>query len=561
MAKKAASAKAKSTKPAAPDSLELRLFAPGMSLLHRAGLGGVACTLRYIEREVRDQRLADDQLPGGPWANGEPPWIIEPQRIVLKFGEPQLAKEFLKRLFQLAFQTRDGLLFLPGQYEDKEPSKEVRAYLQQGVTLTFLQHGLTRTLDKTDTTETYEIDDKTISFQFKQCSAFKHQKGWADLVDEKSGCLSSKPSEVVGPMSPGSVVRHVAFTSTTKIEETVDRLLPLYFALVGCLALPINRGSGVLIIPEVEDLEEFPFIRPALTPKTARDCQITSAGDAALQGRVRIRQRLSAGAAAEVQVQAADAIRSLPGCHASVFQPTAWASQQKSRVQTLVVDSADETQMDRLDVFATALGALKPRVVTRVVKESQGRGKAKVETERQESFWSDSVVRPLIADNLARGQPWYRNFINLMTRIDPVSKKPIRDRLHFEKEGLRTMTEQLKELGESAVVRAVHEAMRRRYAQIGDETKTNSAARKKRWQGEYDKWRLAFAGAKTPDQFRTAICDLFSRAGTNKVLQADWQAVIQLLCDGKWQLARDLALIGLASYSGKATEETDDGST
>ena len=35
---------------------------------------------------------------------------------------------------------------------------------------------------------------------------------------------------------------------------------------------------------------------------------------------------------------------------------------------------------------------------------------------------------------------------------------------------------------------------------------------KNRMQGEFDKWRLAFSGSKTPDQFRQSLCDLFGRA-------------------------------------------------
>ena len=73
--------------------------------------------------------------------------------------------------------------------------------------------------------------------------------------------------------------------------------------------------------------------------------------------------------------------------------------------------------------------------------------------------------------------------------------------------------------GEAAVVQAVHEALRSRYGVIADANKTNPVAMKKRFTGEYDRWRLAFAGAKTADQFRTALCDLFSRGGINKVLR------------------------------------------
>jgi CRISPR-associated protein Cas8a1/Csx13 len=81
---------------------------------------------------------------------------------------------------------------------------------------------------------------------------------------------------------------------------------------------------------------------------------------------------------------------------------------------------------------------------------------------------------------------------------------------------------------------------------------------KNRWRGEYDRWRLAFAGAKTADQFRHSLCDLFGRAGVNSVLREQWREVLPMLDAGHWQLTRDLAMLALASYKGKGAEETTD---
>jgi CRISPR-associated protein Cas8a1/Csx13 len=202
---------------------------------------------------------------------------------------------------------------------------------------------------------------------------------------------------------------------------------------------------------------------------------------------------------------------------------------------------------------------LKPRVATVVRKESVGRGKNKVETQRTEHFWSDSIVRPLVADNLARGQPWYRGFVNLMTKLDPVSKKPLRLKLFFEKEGLKAMTEKIawQDQGESAVVRAVHESLRRRFGAIASENKGKTGTMKNRMTGEFDKWRLAFAGAKTADQFRHSLCDLFARSGMNSVLREKWESILPWLSTGRWQLTRDLALLALASYTGAGAKEIE----
>ncbi len=427
-------AKKNAKKPPLPSSLTMQLFGPGMTAMHRAGLGGLACSLRYIEDQAKS--LVDDQLPGGPWEDSKPPWRVESDQITLDFGEPEMAGKFLKRLFELSFQIvkGQGAIYLPGQYMHM-PSIGVLADTQSAITLTFLQHGLTRKLAKTP--KTIQIDSegdgsKLISVEFKECESYKHQGGWEALVDS-SGALKIKQIEVIGPINPGAVVRHVAFNSTTKIEDPVERMLPLYFAIVGTLALPVNRGVGVLIIPEVEDLTSFQVLRPLMSPRNARDCKIAGASDAAFQCQLRLK------ALKEMVVSR------IPACTALLFRSTAWASQQKSRVDAIEIAKGDEKT---LRIFEQAIKQFAPLVITSVApKEKTQAKKTKVIKKKAkvtegvapspEHFWSDSIVRPLVADNLARGQPWYRGFHDLMTKLDPVSRKPKRLKLSFEKAGLK----------------------------------------------------------------------------------------------------------------------------
>jgi CRISPR-associated protein Cas8a1/Csx13 len=533
----------KKEKPKPPSRLTMRLFDPGMSPLHRAGLGGLACTLKYIEEAHGRGEISPDRLPGVPWKEGRPPWVIDRLKVILDFGRHTGAAEFLKRLFAIAFQIKDGLIYLPAQWE-QPPSLAVMAKMQAGLTLTFLQHGRVRKLAESRPLQ-HDPDGRgtPVTFEFKECSSYKHQAGWKSLCDNH-GSLRTKPVEVIGPLSPGSVVRHVAFTSQTKLVDDPARVLVLHFATVGCVALPVNRGTGVLLVPEVTDLRQFASDRTSMTPTSMRECRITGPGDAALQFQLRLR--------AKRLISAND----LPACHAILFQPTPWAKQQKSRVNVVHVPPGDEAVLDQFEV---ALAELPPRIVERLTKEKRGRGKAAEVIEKQEWFWVDSVVRPLVADNLAQSRPWYAGFVDLMTKLDPASKRPLRAKVIFEKRGLHAMIEKMqwKDRGESTVVRAVHEAIRCRFGEIAQENHGSPVAMKKRWNGEYDRRRLAFAGAKTADQLRHALCDLFARAGTNSVLKKDWQEILPMLVSDRWQLTRDLALLALASYSGKDADETD----
>ena len=92
---------AKTVKPPPPDQLKMKLFAPGMSALHRAGLGGLACTLKAMERQYESKLLKADKLPG-PIVNDEYPWEITEDSVTLKFGQPEKAKEYLEKLFAFA---------------------------------------------------------------------------------------------------------------------------------------------------------------------------------------------------------------------------------------------------------------------------------------------------------------------------------------------------------------------------------------------------------------------------------------------------------------------------
>ncbi len=532
------------TSPPGPDRLELRLFAPGMTPMHRAGLGGLACTLDWIRSANGARQLSEKQLPGGPWTGSSPPWRIEADRVTLEFGQSTSAAEYLRRLWKIAFAlTEEGLIWLPGQWR-KKPNSAILADLQQGLTLTFLQHGKTRTLGSEPVHCEHDPDQRgtpSVVVEYRKCSWYKHQDGWEDLVNPRTGALASGEVAIEGPLNPGAVVRHNAFAGPTKISEPIEGLLPLYFALVGCLALPVNRGVGVLLIPEVEDLTAFIAARRAMSPQTVKQAFAAPGSDAALQLQVRL--------------DAAHCVRT--ACHVVLLRPTPWASQQKSRVDARHVPAVPDAD---LKLFSLANALLPARIALRVEAQPAGRGKAKAGRETKVAFRADSAVRPLIADNLARGRPWYEGFARLMTATNPATGKPFRQQVFFERKGLQAMVNEttvLRDDGEALVVQAIHVAVRQRFGQIAGDYADNATGMRNKFKNERERLRLAFAGAKTCAQTRAVLCDLFSRGGPNKPLQEAWRQILPML-DERWQLTRDLALLALASYSGRGASTDDD---
>ena len=433
------------------------------------------------------------------------------------------------------------------------PSLAVRAEIQAGLTLTFLQHGKTRKLAKNPTS--YQVDaegdGRPVTVEYKTCEWYKHQDGWDDLTEEKSGELTAKAVEIIGPLNPGAVVRHVAFSRDTRIEEPPERALPLYFALIGCLALPVNRGMGVLVVPDVEDLTTFAVDRPLMTPSSMKECRIASAGDAALQAQVRLRARGLID------------YNGLPACYSARFRPTTWASQQKSRVETIFIprlethrhQCPEESQDEKsLHLFETALSVFSPRIGMKKEKETRGTGSSKQTIERERYFWIDNPVRPLLADNLATGQLWYRDFVRLCRGKEGFQN------LGYQQQGLHEMTEQPSALSEAerVLVRSIHRAIRNNLGRIRKETDGDrplSDATTNRWKRFRERLRLALVGSKTPDQCRNAICTLFANAGKLDELKDGWQLVVPMLRDSHWMFARDLALLALASYASKKLKD------
>ncbi len=549
------------TRPAAPDHLTMNLFAPGMSALHRAGLGGLACTLKAMERTRKAGLIADDKLPA-PFADGKPPWEFDAETVTLRFGKPENAGAYLKQLFAFAFQIRDGLIYLPGQYGGVPPSLAVRAEMQTALTRTLLQ-GAKKNIGL-ESSSPYFIDPDgsgvgTIEIAFQQCKWYLHQQVWKAFIDKQSALLDvpnktvdGKKNLNIGSLYPGAIKRHDVL-SESDVTESIPGLLAALFFLVGCSVVRLgNSGDGVLLIPGVHDLEEFASDRPFLTPCTVGEVRVGGTADAVYQAEVRLRSR-------SYLLESA-----LPSCRAIRFALRTWTKPQKSRADVSEVNaeglgriaSAEATRAERaLDQFEAALAELPPRVRARSKKPSANKKRAKRQDEGDTCFWIDSTIRPHIATNLAAGRRWYDRFDRLFR------DKTIRKRVAYETRGLQAMATNrtLTDADETAFIAAMHRAIFMGRGRIYAETMGQDAARRgvrantateKRWERFMERLRLGLVGSKTAGQVQSVINELLARNGTVKELR-DSEAlhlVRSIVFGSDWLRARNLALFAVASY-------------
>ncbi len=510
-----------------PTSLILPLHAPGMTPVLRAGLGGLAASLHVIE-----QKGWSDDIPGS--------WTVESHQITLNWEDVEFAEPFFKALFEHSFQLRSfrddkQLIYLPGIHGSKDILKpELLGALQDAMRRTMLQHGKTAKKDGSIQLCTFEYDEKQIQAQIQPYAGFAHRTAWTGLVKElKKPANKTGTLRLAGWANPGAVQRHVGYAKTN-MDYTPAEALCACFSLVGTISY-LHHGGGSLVVPVPADLRQFGKKRSLFTPRNVGEVHMGSVGDAVLS--VHLALRLAG-------IESSRAVEFVAGMS---LQATAWASQQKSRVSTVEVRSFPPDVLRHYHKLASKLPAQ--------VIAFKGKGK------NPDGYFSvPSELRGFICDNLAQETPWYTGFATARSKrnhdrflhyaYDNKNKGALR---RNEKEGLRMMLDHLEE-AEQLLVESVHIAIRQRFGAIADDNKTNATARKNRWSREKERWRLAFSGAKTHEQVRHALADLWSRAGSNKALQENWLKLLPLLREAHWQTTRDLTLVALASYSGKGTD-------
>lgn len=498
------------------DHLTIDLFARGMGPLHRAGLGGLACTLKRLGR------------PGDQWE-------VDPEgrRLTIRWpGGDEGAGPFLRTLYGEAFGLDEGMIYLPGAYDRSPPVPAIRAELQRGMSLTILQFGPNRKArDKKPKVVTYE-DDRRVTVQYQDLISYTHMGAWEDLVTPGGTLREIVP--IPGTIAPGFVQRHVVHASTT-IEQPPGHAIALHFALVGTISLAVARSStGVLLVPEVADLNTFIACRPDLNPVVAHDCQVVSPADAALQAQVRL-HAMTVGYRAESD-----------RCLAVRFSSSTWNPNQKARAAVIEVDPTDQ----ELDLYRQVMGleALRPRLVE---------AKPEKKGEPPRWFWAGGIVRGLVAGNLANHRPWFEDFRSLVVGPDGKDDAQKVRQLGFEREGLQKMIERpWEDKGEELLVRSIHQAMSQCFGRMWDEAKKDKTTFANRYERQMERWRLSLAHAKTADDVRGTLSDMWSRAGQVAMLQDSWTRLLPILCnDDRWALNRDLALLGLASYKGSRRDE------
>jgi len=498
--------------------MNLRLFEPGMTQLHRVGLAGLYMTLKQLDP-------AEFEEFGG-WSTNDYGidffWRNTPKQLF----EPIMDKSFginKDGLIDFLVHRRQGL----GDFE--------RVQMHHAILKSFLQHGRTRKISKTTTRLSFEYEGKNLHVEIAPMASYQNRS--IDNLFNKKGTFPPE-LKLAGWAFPGGGVRHVGFPSQTILTNNHEKFLCLLYAPVASLYFLIScknsegkfdkRKGAAIVLPHLKNLEKYHSGYQNYLLSPVEKLHANSLGDAGLSALTAL--NLHQGMLRDLEIDS---------CTVITLGTIPWAKQQKTRT---AIEQMRAIDRKRLSFFHTASQIFKHKII---IKEDET------------YYIRTSTVRGLVAENIAADRPWFHDFNKIMK-----SKSLARDTT-YEKRGLHAMihdssTDWPYEEDKLFVV-AIHTALRNRYGALA--ARATAKGERIPFDREFEKIRTSLMRVKNAQTMRAEIADLFARGGINKELQQNWAKLLALFTGPDWQKTRDLALLALASYAGKGAEQVLDVNT
>jgi CRISPR-associated protein Cas8a1/Csx13 len=484
-------------------------------------------------------------------------WILTKNSISLYWKGNDY--EALDWLFAESFQiSSDGLISLTGL---QSPSWETQLAIHVGIKNTFLQHNqFFRSAE--DTIEYLTIDNLEVAIDYKKAKSYAHQHYAEQLCPieqlnfinfkriftklkffifihhtligilflyeiRQGGNLEQNTVGIRGWLYPGAAVKCYAYKKETQFTETIERAISLLYAPVACLYfiapksyLHDTKTQYCLVIPEINNLESYAQQRQKLNNWNYKQFYAAGYSDAGFR-------LLTQQATYRILQQ-----NNLKRCQVITFGQTKWTGFQKIRKNIEVIELTDKSVENYrlLDRYFN----------NRVVEWEDG------------NFIAASIVRELITENLAKGFPWWHNFTHAV-----ISNK-LFGLISYEKKGLQQMVKNADwdEEAQKLFVKACHEALLKIYGQLYGRGKEGEYIQIQR---ENERIRSGLIRCQNSEDFRHFMtANFWSKAGNISILADYWEELMPLTTKpSNWKLARDLALLALASYKAKKQQQAE----
>lgn len=490
--------------------IELNLNDPGMTMLHRAGLAGLYMTLKALTKRYPTLKSRQSNFK----------WVLTHDGINLYWeGNDRAALNWLlTESFQI---SRDGLISLAG-LENQTLENQLVTHI--GMSNTFLQHSSVLKFDG-KLSQALTINGLEVIVACNKAKYYIHQN-FARRLCNTGGQLLTRHIGIGGYLYPGAAIKHKAF-SKTQFKETLERTIALLFAPIACLyfiypksRLYETKTQYCLVIPEIMDLKSYAKQRKKLNSWNYLQFSSSGFSDAGL--------RFIANQKSTDLAQTSN----FRSCKVITFGRTKWTSFQKVRKRVEMIKLSDSVVRN--------YQLCNSYFSNRVVEWEKG------------NFIAASTVRELIAENLARGFPWWFNF------TDTVKNQELFKLTSYEKEGLEKMVRNADwdEQAQILFVKACHKGLLQIYGKLYDKPKESNYILIQR---ENERIRSGLIRCQNSEDFRHFMTASFwTKAGNISILAEYWEELMPLTTKpDNWKLARDLALLSLVSYKSKKRKQAD----
>ncbi|HEY9611243.1 type I-MYXAN CRISPR-associated Cas8a1/Cmx1 [Allocoleopsis sp.] len=494
----------------------LTLSASDTTIMHRAGMAGLWMTLQQLEL----------QFPTPATRPGNLSWGLTNCSISLNWqGEDFTVLDWLLRQ---SFQINEkGLISLTGlDYSSMDVINQI--HLHQAIGSTFLRHNQFYKSGE-QASESLSVDGIKGRLRYKKIEWYTHQT-FANQLCDTTGKLLKDYIHIVSWIYPGATVRHARLDKYNKLEKKVEYALALLFLPLvcqyfiwhsNCSRIDTKQAAKyILVIPEVTNLTIAAQRCWELRKLDYKDFHVTSWGEAAL--------------------------------NYYLYDEIQYSNEYHEVCQTLLYEKLNKESKQRSltdiqDIDFEAKTILNYKLIYNLFQKNRVFG------DGLNFIVKVNPIKGLIADNLAKGLPWWSGFWVSFSQdiFGDLSKQ-----LFYNREGLRSMIETDDEMENyKSFIKACHEALRKTYGKIYGRTKEGEVPRFER---EYERIRGELGRCYDQQSFNDFLSDFLSRAGLNSALYDQWESILPLLMGQiSWEKARNLVLIALASYkpSQKPSEE------
>lgn len=248
--------------------MTIRLNAPGMTSLHKAGLAGLYMTLRAFEEK-------GEKIEGLEWK-------LEATQVTLSWLHEKPKNAFAELINKSFWLDDKGFIRLTGLEMNKEMTPDQKHHLYTALLNSFLQFGPHRPTGNKQTLS-YPVDDRLCWIKdFAPIRKFRHQEAASDFIDDKGSF--NETVEAAGWLYPGGGQRHVAHADT-KLNESAESALVLVYAPVGVIYYTVrSRAKGrksrlAMLIPEIRDLEVYADVRQTFAAQGVLEMTASSGSD------------------------------------------------------------------------------------------------------------------------------------------------------------------------------------------------------------------------------------------------------------------------------------------